>query len=228
MSLILQLETSTSSCSVALSLEGKVIAFEERDEKNIHAAKITLFIEKVMADAAKSMNDLDAIAVSKGPGSYTGLRIGVSVAKGLCFALDIPLIAVDTLQSMTKGIIALNVYDQDTLFCPMIDARRMEVYTALYNSELEEILPVEAKIIDEHAFEEVLEKKPIVFFGDGASKCKAVLADNKNAHFYAEFSNSAKHMSAAAYSKFRSRQFEDTAYFEPFYLKDFLILPPKK
>ncbi len=227
MALILQLETSTISCSVALSLDGNTIAVKELAERNIHAGYLTLFIEDVVAQCGKTLRDIDAVAVSMGPGSYTGLRIGVSTAKGLCYALDIPLIAINTLQAMTVGFMSL-YNDQSVLFCPMIDARRMEVYAAVYNSQLDELLPVEARIIDENSFSDLLQNQNIVFFGDGAMKCQEVLAGNPTAIFVPEFLNSAKDLSSLAALKYDRKEFEDVAYFEPFYLKDFLITQSKK
>ena len=228
MALILQLETSSSSCSVALSLNGETLAIKEADERNIHAGSLTLFIQEVMNNAQKSMPDLDAVAVSMGPGSYTGLRIGVSTAKGLCFALEIPLIAVNTLQVMAHGFVSSANPVSADLLCPMIDARRMEVYTAVYNLQGKEILPVDARIIDENSFSEFLNGSKIVFFGDGAMKCADVLSKNPNASFSAGFRNSAKDMNAIALEKYNRKEFEDVAYFEPYYLKDFVATQPRK
>lgn len=226
MALILQIETSTISCSVAVSLNGQTLAVKEIAERNAHASHLTLFIEEVLAASKKTFFDLNAIAVSMGPGSYTGLRIGVSTAKGLCFALDIPLIAINTLQAMVVGIV--KSYSGSSLFCPMIDARRMEVYTAVYNDKLEEILPVSAKIIDQDSFKDILQNHRVVFFGDGAMKCEEALSHNRNAVFRESYFNSAKDISALAFEKFELGEFEDVAYFEPYYLKDFLITQPKK
>lgn len=226
MALILQLETSTISCSVALSLNGQILASKEIAERNAHATHLTLFIEEVLADGQKALADLDAIAVSMGPGSYTGLRIGVSTAKGLCFALDIPLIAINTLQAMAAGCARLQS-DRSLLFCPMIDARRMEVYTAVYNYELKEIISVSAKIIDEGSFKDILQTQRLVFFGDGAMKCEEAISHNDNSIFLSDYLNSAKDMTELAFQKFKQNQFEDVAYFEPYYLKDFLITQPK-
>lgn len=226
MALILQLETSTSSCSVALSLDGNVIAFREINERNAHAGYLTLFIEEVLAEAGVKMNELSAVAVSMGPGSYTGLRIGVSTAKGLCYALDIPLIAISTLKAMAHGLKDLGV-DKSVLYCPMIDARRMEVYSAVYSQQLEEILPVEARIIDENSFADLLESQQVVFFGDGAMKCQETLSKSSNAIFFPNFINSAKDFSTLALERFTRESFEDVAYFEPFYLKDFLVTQPR-
>ena len=227
MALILQLETSTTSCSVALSFNGETIALKEVNERNAHASNLTLFIEEVMLSAGKTMPDLDAVAVSMGPGSYTGLRIGVSTAKGLCYGLDIPLIAINTLEAMAYGYRMIDT-SESKLFCPMIDAKRMEVYSAVYDANLKEVLPVEARIIDAASFSGILSTHQIVFFGDGAMKCKEVLSEAKNAVFVPDFNNSAKDMSKLAYQKYLEKQFEDVAYFEPYYLKDFLIIEPKK
>lgn len=226
MALILQLETATTSCSVALALNGEILAFKELEERNIHASHITLFIGDVLKEAGKDIKELEAVAVSMGPGSYTGLRIGVSTAKGLCFALDIPLIAVNTLQAMAYGIKALKQFDDKVLYCPMIDARRMEVFTAVYDYDLNEISPVEAKILDGSSFAELLHDKEMLFFGDGAFKCQDVLQGN-NVMIYTGFVNSAQDMTALAFQKFKGKDFVDVAYFEPFYLKDFLITKPK-
>jgi len=226
MALILQIETATTSCSVSLAENGKTIAVNEQNERNIHASHITLFIEDVLKKAGYSLKDMNAVAVSMGPGSYTGLRIGVSAAKGLCYALDIPLISVSTLESMVKGVSEHFLSDQ-ILFCPMIDARRMEVYTAVFDQALNQISGIEAKIIDEGSFADLLADNRIVFFGDGAEKCRSVLDSNKNAEFLTEFVNSAKHMSALSFIKFQKEKFEDVAYFEPYYLKDFLVTTPK-
>ncbi|WPU96788.1 tRNA (adenosine(37)-N6)-threonylcarbamoyltransferase complex dimerization subunit type 1 TsaB [Mucilaginibacter sabulilitoris] len=224
MSVILQIETATTSCSVALAIDGTVAAFKQVNERNIHAEVITLFIDELLNTAGLTYNDLDAIAVSCGPGSYTGLRIGVSTAKGLCFALDKPLIAIETLEAMAYGIlsdkaIAIN---SNTLLCPMIDARRMEVYCALFNHEGVMVRPTAADIIDDHSFSEFLNNHKILFFGDGADKCETVLGSNNNAQFLPAFVNSAVHLTQRAVEKFNNKEFEDVAYFEPYYLKDFI------
>lgn len=218
---ILQIETATTVCSVALARDGKVLSFKQLDERNIHAEIITLFIEELITGAGIQFSDLDAIAVSCGPGSYTGLRIGVSTAKGLCFALDKPLIAIETLEAMAYGIIAEKKY-KDILLCPMIDARRMEVYTALFDTAGNKIEPVTAKIIDENSFADQLKDNQILFFGDGADKCRAVLGESPNAQFLPGFTNSATYLTQKAFEKFTNKDFEDVAYFEPYYLKDFI------
>ena len=224
MSVILQIETATTSCSVALATDGKVMAFKQINERNIHAEVITLFIDELMTSANLTYNDLDAIAVSSGPGSYTGLRIGVSTAKGLCFALDKPLIAIETLEAMAYGVIhsADFTVEQDTLLCPMIDARRMEVYCALFDATGQKVRPTSADIIDEHSFAEELNNHPMLFFGDGADKCEATLGANPNAQFFPGFVNSATFLTQKASEKFDKKEFEDVAYFEPYYLKDFI------
>ena len=224
MALILQIETATAVCSVALSRDGQVIGFEEKNEPNIHAGQLTLFIDKVMKSAGVRYSDLNAVAVSKGPGSYTGLRIGVSTAKGLCYALDIPLISVDTLQAMASGFLSgRSLADQNVRICPMIDARRMEVYMAVFNDKLEVLEPVQARILDEASFEKY---SSIILFGDGAAKCRALYADRPEVRIE-EMLNSAKYLSSLAFQKFNAQSFEDLAYFEPFYLKDFVAGKPK-
>jgi tRNA threonylcarbamoyladenosine biosynthesis protein TsaB len=224
MSVILQIETATTSCSVALAIDGNVLAFKQVNERNIHAEVITLFIDELITTAALTYNDLDAIAVSCGPGSYTGLRIGVSTAKGLCFALNKPLIAIETLEAMAYGIIDEKIMsvDKDVLLCPMIDARRMEVYCALFNTDGLKVRATAADIIDEHSFNELLNNHKILFFGDGADKCEAVLGANSNAQFLPGFVNSATFLTQKAAEKFDKKEFEDVAYFEPYYLKDFI------
>jgi len=221
MSYILQIETATTVCSVALARDSEVVAYKQLDERNIHAEIITLFIEELITTAAIKYNDLDAIAVSCGPGSYTGLRIGVSTAKGLCFALDKPLIAVETLTAMAQGVIDTKAYS-NRLLCPMIDARRMEVYTAVFDTTGNRIMPTSAEIIDENSFADLLKDHKILFFGDGAEKCKDVLGENSNAMFLPGFTNSATHLTQQAFEKFNRKDFEDVAYFEPYYLKDFI------
>ena len=225
MATILQIETATQVCSVALSQNGETIAFKEQMEPNIHAASLTLFIEEVMQAAGLTYANLDAVAVSKGPGSYTGLRIGVSTAKGLCFALDKPLIGIATLKMMANGF--LNEQPSyKGLVCAMIDARRMEVFTAVYEEHLNEAVQVNAKIIDEQSFLEELKSNTVTFIGDGASKCQELI-QSSNAKFIDRNYNSSINMSSLAYQAFKNQTFEDVAYFEPFYLKDFVFTTPK-
>lgn len=223
---ILLIETSTSVCSVALAVNGEVKAFKELDERNIHAGNVTLYIEDVMAESGLEFGLLDAVAVSRGPGSYTGLRIGVSVAKGLCFALDKPLIAVGTLDSLLRGILKNQEFDAGSVLVPMIDARRMEVYSAVYTPEMDLLEPIDARIIDDHSFDHYAEKE-IVLFGDGAAKFKDLFAHNPRVKFPVIHS-SARYMADIADQKYLASDFENLAYFEPFYLKEFVANKPKK
>ena len=222
--MILQIETATASCSVALAKDGVVLGFKEVNERNLHAEVITRFIEEIISAAGFNYPDLDAIAVSCGPGSYTGLRIGISTAKGLCFALDKPLIAIETLDAMASGLISMNEYGEkeNLLLCPMIDARRMEVYTALFTAKGIKVKPTTASIIDESSFDDLFKENQILFFGDGAEKCFNVLNKNPNASFLPGFVNSATYLTQKAAEKFDNKEFEDVAYFEPYYLKDFI------
>lgn len=222
MSFILNIETATKNCSVSVAKDGKTIACNElADEGYSHAEKLHVFIEEVIAKAGISVQDLAAIAVSQGPGSYTGLRIGVSAAKGLCYALNIPLIAVDTLQTL-----ASQAQVADGKIIPMLDARRMEVYSAIFNSDLTIDRAIKAEIIDENSFQEYNEK--LYFVGDCADKCKAVLT-KENFVFLEDIKYpSANAMSKISYDKYQKSDTVDVAYFEPYYLKDFMIAPPKK
>ncbi|WP_295669748.1 tRNA (adenosine(37)-N6)-threonylcarbamoyltransferase complex dimerization subunit type 1 TsaB [uncultured Mucilaginibacter sp.] len=223
MSLLLQIETATTSCSVALAKDGIVLGLKQINQRNIHAEVITLFVEELLISAGLKYDELDAIAVSSGPGSYTGLRIGISTAKGLCFALDKPLIAIETLESMAYGLInSYGALDNHMLLCPMIDARRMEVFTAVFTAKGVKIKPTAAEIIDVNSFNELLEINKMLFFGDGAEKCREVLGAHPNAGFLPDFVNSATHLTQKALEKFRNRAFENVAYFEPYYLKDFI------
>jgi tRNA threonylcarbamoyladenosine biosynthesis protein TsaB len=224
MALILNLETATTACSVSLARDGKLLALKELNADYTHAENLTIFIEDVLKQGECELSALDAIAVSKGPGSYTGLRIGVSTAKGLCYSLDKPLIALNTLKSMTDGILNSHkeMITSSTLLCPMIDARRMEVFCAVYDATGKEIKITVAEIIDENSFSDLLKDNKLVFFGDGAAKCKSTFANNVNAIFIDDVYPSAKDMIIASEEAFNKRMFEDVAYFEPFYLKDFV------
>ncbi len=226
MASILNIETATRVCSVALAIDGTVKSIRESHVANSHSELITLFVDEVMNEAGIPFPQLDAVSVSKGPGSYTGLRIGVSTAKGFCYALDKPLIAINTLKAMAAGMAKL-VKGENFLLCPMIDARRMEVYAAVFNTELEEIKPTEAVIVDENSFSELLSANKIIFAGDGAPKCKEVLSHQPNATFTDEFHPSTAYMTELSEQKFRQNDFEDIAYFEPYYLKDFVAGIPK-
>lgn len=224
---ILNIETATRICSVALSDNGQVIAMQESNTKNSHAEQITVFSEQIIYKSGISFSDLDAIAISKGPGSYTGLRIGVSTAKGFCYSLDKPLLSIGTLDALAAGIIAkmkeAGEKLEDMIFCPMIDARRMEVYAAVFDAQLHLIRETKAEIIDENSFADLFKTgKKIIFVGDGAAKCKAMLGNHEQAIFPEEFLPSAAFMAPLAEAKFNKQEFEDPAYFEPFYLKDFI------
>lgn len=217
MAIILNIETATKNCSVSLSKSGKTIFVKEHaDQGYSHAEKLHVFIDEVIKECQINISEINAVAVSKGPGSYTGLRIGVSAAKGLCYALNIPLIAVDTLE-----ILANQVQKKDGLIVPMLDARRMEVYSAIFNNDLEKISETKAEILSTESYAEINEK--IYFVGDCQEKCQTVLTKN-NFEFLPEIVYpSANEMSKISYQKFENKQFEDVAYFEPFYLKDFLL-----
>lgn len=219
---ILNIETATKNCSVSLAKNGETILCKEIAEQGYsHAEKLHVFIEEILKETGIGVTDLNAVAVSKGPGSYTGLRIGVSTAKGLCYALGIPLIAVDTLQVLAKQALSVINYDGGYIV-PMIDARRMEVYSAVYDGGLNRINDVQAEILTEESYTDCPET--FYFIGDCQEKCQTVLKGT-NFHFLSEIVfPSANEMSALSYEKFLKNEFEDVAYFEPFYLKDFLIV----
>lgn len=217
MSFILNIETATKNCSVALSKQGKTIACKEIAEQNFsHAEKLHVFIEELLAENQLQFSHLSAIAVSQGPGSYTGLRIGVSTAKGLCYALNIPLIAIDTLQLLAKQL-----YIDSGIIVPMIDARRMEVFTAFYDKNHNQIRNTQAEIIDEASYREISEK--IHLIGDGTEKFKNILINDKFVFHSDIIFPSATQMSLLSYSKYNNSDFVDVAYFEPYYLKDFVL-----
>ena len=224
MAILLNIETATKNCSVSLSENENVLTLAELNEGQFsHAEKLHTFILTVLKDSAKEMHDIDAIAVSKGPGSYTGLRIGVSAAKGLCFALDKPLISIPTLTLLASSIKAKN----NEFIIPLLDARRMEVYSAIFNSKYEQIRKTKAEIIDSNSFNELLDKGKTYFLGDGAAKCKEIIKHN-NAVFLDNYFPSAKEMANLSFTKYQTNNFEDLAYFEPYYLKDFVAGKPKK
>lgn len=220
MALILSIETSTRVCSVALHQNKTLLACSEVLVEKSHSRIITLLIEEILHNTGKQYSQLDAIAVSEGPGSYTGLRIGVSTAKGLCYALDKPLIAVNTLQAMAAQVNQFNI--NNALLCPMIDARRMEVYTAVFDKELNFIEETNAKVLDETSFSELLKKNQICFFGDGAIKAKSMVGSSGNFLFIDQVFPSARTVGPLAEIAFNNNLIEDTAYFEPYYLKDFV------
>ena len=229
MSYILHIETATPVCSVSLSYQGQLLEVLEAHEPNIHARSLTVFIDQVLKKQQLSYNQLDAIAVSMGPGSYTGLRIGVSTAKGLCYALDKPLIAVNTLAAMAAGFRNLQSVPSTTLLMPMIDARRLEVFTAVFDGQGNAMEATSATTIDEDSLDYLLAaEQSITLFGSGADKFADFFPSSKNIHVISGFMNSAVHLIAPAYAKFKLQDFEDVAYFEPFYLKDFLVSTPKK
>ena len=215
---ILNIETSTKACSVALFNEKQLVSCKEHvAEKFSHSEKLPLYMLEVLDLAKITFTDLNAVAISMGPGSYTGLRIGVSTAKGLCYALDIPLISVSTLQAMAYGI---SLTQKSEVFCPMIDARRMEVYSAFYNSKNKIIRKIQADVIDKKSYKKELNDK-VLFFGDGSEKLhKTIIHDN--AVFISDFHPSARFLGSLAHDKYLESDFEDTAYFEPYYLKDFV------
>lgn len=223
MALILNIETATTVCSVSLAKDGKLLSLKEQNGDYSHAENLTLFIEDVCKQANIKLSQIDAVAVSKGPGSYTGLRIGVSTAKGLCYSLDKPLIAVDTLQHMAIAVLnKWNIETPEAFYVPMLDARRMEVYSAIYSAGGKLVRETQAEIIDENSFRSLLKEHPIVFFGDGALKCKPVLSYTTNAAFLTDIFPSAKDMITLSEKAYNAKQFEDVAYFEPYYLKDFV------
>lgn len=226
MALLLSIDTSTRGCTVALHQDQQLLANYELLAERSSSGMLTTLIQHTVEHSGHSLSQLDAIAVAKGPGSYTGLRIAVSTAKGLCFALDKPLIGIATLEAMTAQITPF--YTKDTLFCPMIDARRMEVFCAILNRDLAYISPTEAKVIDKESFGSLLTTHPIVFFGDGAPKCETVLAQHSNALFLPyPIYPSAKTVGLLAFERWQRGVFEEVASFEPYYLKDFVGTTPK-
>lgn len=227
MSLILNIETATDICSIGVGKNGRLLAKTESDKPYEHASRITLLIEACCRQAGVTLPELDAIAVSSGPGSYTSLRVGASVAKGICYTLDKPLIAVSTLRSLAIAS-HLDSGDGSFLYCPMIDARRMEVYAAVYNQHGEEIESPEARLIDEASFQEYLELgKTMVFSGNGAAKCRPVIQSDR-AIFRDELHCDADHLAPLAEEAYRNGDFENVAYFTPFYLKPPNITKPKR
>ena len=228
MSCILHIETSTSVCSVALSQDGAII-FEERDENGPqHAAVLAPYVQEALSFADSHAIPLDAVAVSAGPGSYTGLRIGVSTAKGVCFGRDARLISVPTLEVMCVPVLLYNeTLPDDALLCPMIDARRMEVYESVFTRALKPLHPTRATIVEATTFDEYLAAHPVYFFGNGAAKCEAVIK-HPNAHFLPDIKPLAKNMVPLAERAVAQERFEDVAYFEPFYLKEFVTSTPRK
>lgn len=233
MSYILSIETGTDICSVALSHNSKLISLREVNDIKGHAKNLAIFVEEVLSENRISPEELSAVAVSKGPGSYTGLRIGVSLAKGICYGAKIPLIAVSSLESMAQVACddyeasLLSVKDRSSaLLCPMIDARRMEVYAQLFDFELNPLTGIDAHIIDQDSFKEIVKDRQLIIFGTGAAKCEGVITSVDTLLYETE--PSARGMVKLAHKAFESGQFEDIAYFEPFYLKDFVAGVSKK
>jgi tRNA threonylcarbamoyladenosine biosynthesis protein TsaB len=229
--MIICLETATNLCSVALCNSAGIVSLRENSELKSHASMLTVFIDEILKENGLKARDLDAIAVSKGPGSYTGLRIGVSVAKGVAYAASIPLIGIETTRSMFYGISEKlgksSRIDNNTLFCPMLDARRMEVYYAIYDPGGNTIKEISAEIMTEVSFSGIPESKRIIFFGDGALKCRDVIK-RRNGYFEEDFRISASNMHTPVMKAFTDQLFEDVAYFEPLYLKDFITSKPRK
>ncbi|MCX6239509.1 MAG: tRNA (adenosine(37)-N6)-threonylcarbamoyltransferase complex dimerization subunit type 1 TsaB [Bacteroidia bacterium] len=232
MALILNIETSTEVCSVVIARDGAVIQSRENLTGQNHAMMVTVFIRELLTDSNLTMEQLDAVAVSGGPGSYTGLRIGVSVAKGLCYASRLPLIAITSLEAMALHVI--NNHEKfhypetgNPLFCPMIDARRMEVYTSFYDANGIQIRGIQADIIDNQSYLPFLENNTVLFFGNGAAKCRNAIS-HPNAIFIDGIITSAENMVPLAERDFKNQKFVDMAYYEPFYLKDFVATIPVK
>jgi tRNA threonylcarbamoyladenosine biosynthesis protein TsaB len=227
--MILCLETATNICSVALCDGNGVVAVRDNHDLKSHATMVTVLAAEVLAEAGIAVSDLDAVAVSRGPGSYTGLRIGVSAAKGMAFGASIAMISVDTTLSMYYGMTDIMAGENlsETLFCPMLDARRMEVYYTLYNHGGNIIRDTRAEVITGESFSDIPESWRIIFFGDGAEKCRGLIK-HENSVFSTGFRISASFMQKPVYEAFLNKRFEDVAYFEPYYLKDFIVTKPRK
>jgi len=220
---ILNIETSTKNCSVSIAKNGEILAIKELNNGQYsHAEVLHPFIQDILVEANIKMNKIDAVAVSKGPGSYTGLRIGVSAAKGFCFAFNKPLISIDTLTSLSYSITI-----EEGFIVPMIDARRMEVYSCVFNNKHQKERVIKAEIIDDNSFNAYLSENKVYFLGNGSQKCKEIIT-HKNAVFVDDKYPSAKEMAILSYEKYKKSDIEDVAYFEPFYLKDFIVIPEKK
>lgn len=227
MALILSLETSTTVCSVALAQDGILIGTSELRLEKSHSSHITVLIEQLVQNCGFSLQDLSAVAVSGGPGSYTGLRIGTSTAKGLCYALNVPLIAVSTLKAMALQVIKYTPEAERFYFAPMLDARRQEVYTGIYAADLEEIWKDQAHVLTEASYKEELATHGVIFLGSGAAKWETLLGSNANAFFLKSVIPSAEAVSDLAWQQFQAAQFEDVAYYEPFYVKEVHITAAK-
>lgn len=231
MALILCIETGTDICSVGLSRDGELFSLRESDEGRDHAKRVGVFVDELLRENSIAPDELDAIAVGMGPGSYTGLRIGVSFAKGMCYGLQIPLVAVGSLDALAQvaiedneaGILDVDNWDQ-AILCPMVDARRMEVYTSMFSAQGEPLSEVAAEIVTEQSFAEWRKTKQLVIFGNGAAKCREILPDAT----YVNITPSARGIARLAEQRLQRGEIEDIAYFEPFYLKDFVVIPSKK
>lgn len=231
MSLILCIETGTDICSVGIARDGELVSLRESDEGRDHAKKVAVFVDELLSETGISPDELDAVAVGMGPGSYTGLRIGVSFAKGLCYGLQIPLVAIGSLDALTEvaiedneaGILDVEHWD-DAILCPMVDARRMEVYTQLFDSRGVPQSDVKAEVVTEESFADVRRERQLVIFGNGAAKCCELLSDAT----YVNITPSARGLARLAQQRLDDGRVEDIAYFEPFYLKDFVVIPSKK
>ncbi len=240
MSLILHIETATPVCSAALSKDGQLLDLQETNDPRSHATRLSPFIKELMDSNNYDFSDLDAVSISLGPGSYTGLRIGVSTAKGIGYGAGIPLIGISTLQALANRIIQEgkvvlgDISTKNLLLCPMLDARRMEVYTAFFSPQLELARKVQADIIEPDSYMEYLEAGPVLFFGNGSDKCRDII-QHPNAEFIPDIEPSSQYMIQLAEAAWEKQEFVDTAYFEPFYLKEFIatipknkIIPPQK
>jgi tRNA threonylcarbamoyladenosine biosynthesis protein TsaB len=226
MSLLLSIETSTLGCSVALHEQGKLLHTIETQVPQSASSQLAVMIQNVIRESEKMPSELKGVVVAAGPGSYTGLRIGVATAKGLCYALDIPLVSIKTLELLAYQFIKSQKWDiKESLLCPMLDARRMEVYTMLMGSKSTIIRPTEAKVIDGTSYIDLLENNPIYFFGDGAAKCQEFIK-HPNAHFVSDIVPLASYLGEMGFEKWTKNKVEDIALFEPYYLKDFLIRKP--
>ncbi|PSR57309.1 tRNA (adenosine(37)-N6)-threonylcarbamoyltransferase complex dimerization subunit type 1 TsaB [Adhaeribacter arboris] len=228
MALILALETSSAICSVALYQNQELLALTELQLEKSHSSHTTVIISQILENCSLTLQDLSAVAVSGGPGSYTGLRIGSAIAKGLCYSLDIPLIEVSTLYALAYSLIQVIPNPEYYLYCPMLDARRMEVYCCLLNSDLQELLPVSPVILTNKSFEDFISQNPVIFLGSGASKFQKLIENSPRTLFHANVSLSAKPIGVLAYNKYKNHQFEDVAYYEPFYLKEVYITASNK
>ena len=227
MSCILNIETSTDGCSVAVSQDGTCIFHEEDFSGPNHAERLGSYVDEALSFTDNHAIPFDAVAVSCGPGSYTGLRIGVSMAKGICYARDLKLIAIPTLQLLSVPVLLRHELEDDALLCPMIDARRMEVYATVYDRALREVRETRADIVDSDTYKAYLDEHPVYFFGNGAAKCMETI-HHPHAHLISNIRPEAKYMFPLAEKRNANQQFEDVAYFTPFYLKDFVAKMPKK